>query len=82
MNNIYRFSTPCVNARSEVNSVNFIKLEGLIVLLDYKPDVIGITEIWEQPNSFGQYKCLPGCIFVSNGKLQKEVKLDYTLKIA
>ena len=44
-----------------------IEIEGLIASLDYKPDVIGITETWEQPNSFGQYKCLPGYIFVSNG---------------
>ena len=56
VNNNYRFSTLCVNARSIVNPVNFTKIEGLIASLDYKPDVIGITETWEQPNSFGQYK--------------------------
>ena len=38
-------------------------------MLDYKPDVIGVTETWEQPNSFGQYKCLPGYTFVSNGRI-------------
>ena len=49
-----------------------IEIEGLIASLDYKPDVIGITETWEQPNSFGQYKCLPGYIFVSNGRMRKK----------
>ena len=72
VNNNYRFSTLCVNARSIVNLVNFTKIEGLIASLDYKPDVIGITETWEQPNSFGQYKCLPGYIFVSNGRMRKK----------
>ena len=72
VNNNYRFSTLCVNARSIVNPVNFTKIEGLIASLDYKPDVIGITETWEQPNSFGQYKCLPGYIFISNGRMRKK----------
>ena len=54
MSNNYQFSTLCINARSIVNPVNFTKIEGLITLLDYKPDVIGVTETWEQPNSFGQ----------------------------
>ena len=67
--NNYQFSTLCINARSIVNPVNFTKSEGLITLLDYKPDVIGVTETWEQPNSFGQYKCLPGYTFVSNGRI-------------
>ena len=40
INNNYRFSTLCVNARSIVNPVNFTKIEGLIASLDYKPDVI------------------------------------------
>ena len=67
--NNYQISTLCINARSIVIPVNFTKIEGLITLLDYKPDVIGVTETWEQPNSFGQYKCLPGYTFVSNGKI-------------
>ena len=53
MSNNYQFSTLCINALSIVNPVNFTKIEGLITLLDYKPDVIGVTETWEQPNSFG-----------------------------
>ena len=67
--NNYQFSTLCINARSIVNPVNFTRIEGLITLLDYKPDVIGVTKTWEQPNSFGQYKCLPGYTFVSNGRI-------------
>ena len=38
-------------------------------MLDYQPDVIGKTETWKQPDSFGQYNCLPGYAFVSNGKV-------------
>ena len=66
--NNYQFSTLCTNARSIVNPVNFTKI-GLITMLDYKPDVIGVTETWEQPNSFAQYKCLPGYTFVFNGRI-------------
>ena len=39
-----------------MNPVNITKIEGLITLLDYKPEVIGVTETWGQPNSIGQYK--------------------------
>ena len=69
INNNFRFSTLYINARSIVNPTNFSKIEGLIALLDHKPDVIGINETWEQPNSFGQYKCLTGYTFVSNGRM-------------
>ena len=67
-NNCYQFSTLCINARSIINPTNFTKIEGLIASLNYKSDVIGITETWEQPNSFGQYNCLPSYTFVSNGR--------------
>ena len=46
MSNNYQFSTQCINARSIVNPVNFTEIEGLIPLLDYKSDVIGVTETW------------------------------------
>ena len=48
---------------------NFSKIEGLIASLDHKPDVIGKNETWEQPNSFGRYKCLTGYTFISNGRM-------------
>ena len=67
MTNSYQFSTLCINARSIVKPTNFTEIEGLIALFDHKLDVIGITETWKQPNSFGQYNCLPEHTFVSNG---------------
>ena len=42
INNNYRFSTLCINARSIVNPTNFSKIEGLIASLDHEPDVIGM----------------------------------------
>ena len=64
-----------------MNPSNFFKIEGWTASLDHKPDVIGINETWEQPNSFGQYKRLSGYTFVSNGRmLQKEGGVELYVK--
>ena len=81
INNNCRSSTLCINARSIVNPTNFSKMKGLIASLDHKPDVIGINETWEQPNSFGQYKCLPGYTFVSNGRMLQKGGVGLYVKI-
>jgi len=51
-NNI--FSTLCFTVRSLLNPHNFTKFQGLIASLGYMPDVIGVTETWE--NSSGPFK--------------------------
>ena len=66
-------SSICINVRSLVNPINYTKFEGLIAILSYKPDVIGITETWESTSSSGHFKILPGYIFVFNPRKKYEV---------
>jgi len=63
----HSFSTICVNARSLMNPHNFTKLEGLVAKLEYAPDVIGITETWENTSNNSSFsKVLSGYNYVSN----------------
>ena len=55
--NNHSFTTMCINARSLINPLNFTKLEGLVAALNYKSDVIGITETWENINAPVFLKC-------------------------
>ena len=51
--------------RSLINPNNFTKFECLISALDSSPHIIAVNEIWEKPNSTGQYKNF-NYIYLSN----------------
>ena len=60
------FSALSLNIRSSVKTENFNKLEAFVANIEFKPDIISITETWIKPSSTGPYKNLESYQFVSN----------------
>ena len=58
-----------VNMRSLVNNANFSKLEALLSLMSYKPDIISVSETWITPESSGHFLNLTGYNFAHNSRL-------------
>uniref|UniRef100_UPI000521885F uncharacterized protein LOC104265527 n=1 Tax=Ciona intestinalis TaxID=7719 RepID=UPI000521885F len=54
--------------RSLANPNNFAKLEALIASLNFKPDIVSITETWIVENQPGHYNNLQGYSFISNNR--------------
>ena len=66
------FSSLCINIRSLMNPKNFAKFESLISVLQFKPHIIAINEIWEKPNTSGQHQTLDNYIYFSNPRQQNK----------
>ena len=60
------FSALSLNIRSIVKTENFNKLEAFLANMEFKPDIISITETWIKQSSTGPFKNLEGYQFVSN----------------
>ena len=60
------FSALSLNIRSIVKTENFNKLEAVLANMEFKPDIISITETWIKQSSTGPFKNLEGYEFVSN----------------
>ena len=60
------FSALSLNIRSIVKTENFDKLEAFLANMEFKPDIISITETWIKQSSTGPFKNLEGYQFVSN----------------
>ena len=54
------FSALSLNIRSIAKTENFNKLEAFLANMEFKPDIISITETWIKPSSIGPYKNLQG----------------------
>ena len=58
-----------VNIRSLKNTLNFTKLETLILSMEIKPHLIGVCETWLSLDSTGMYQNLSGYDFISNPRI-------------
>ena len=60
------FIALAINIRSIANINNFSRLEALLASLNFKPDLISLTETWIKLIHSGPYKNLDGYNFISN----------------
>ena len=51
---------------------NFNKLEAFLANMEFKPDIISITETWIKPSSTGLYKNLEGYQFAWGSNCRKD----------
>ena len=60
------FVALAINLRSIANINNFSRLEAFVASLNFKPDLISLTETWIKSMHSGPYKNLDGYNFISN----------------